>query len=716
MNISPFAKAVPNPAAGSPYDSGIMNNVYTTEKAAANRQYQDSINATTTGVIPIQGFQQKILNLNNTGNPADLIDPASNISGLSNVRIEIPPSRSHYLEDTTDEPVVSSLTGIPMKRSDFVHNNMVPFFRGEAKQNVNVDSNSHLMENFTGTGISNYRQKQEVKSFYDVSETMGGFANGSPVFTQMNDIMSRYIPSDKRQGESPVEKIMVGPGIASGYVATPSGGLNQANARDYVLPKDTNELRTANKPKLTYEGRIVNGLKFGTRGIAATPKKYRPDTFYNNGPDRYFKNGGELKAAALREKYCFPANARLTSTRSYYGTAGNKTNLKPYKIPAVKRSTKHNYMNPTPRNAHRADAWNPDTCNEGFVGDYGKKSIENVPNERQATETRTVLNNITYNVKKMIVPVQDWFRKTRNENFIGNNRPEGNMKAQMPAKLTVHDPEDVARTTIKETTIHNEHDGFLGGNVRHIVYDPNDVARTTIKETNIHNDAPFINLKAAKPTAITVYDPEDIPRTTIKEITIDNDHMGFISKMVKGDAGGYTTQRYNAKTTNKQFTSDYEYMGIANGDVGKGGGRGYLATRYNAKNTSKQFLSNYEYTGNAGQSRFDRPSSYAEYYQARMNPNKEKVAMGREPTKQSAKVAVGEDLVNVQFKKLEADRVNIREPSGTRTYAAPPQQNECGMTIVRNTLREDTIRDRIDPDILEAYRQNPYTQSLASAV
>ena len=32
-----------------------------------------------------------------------------------------------------------------------------------------------------------------------------------------------------------------------------------------------------------------------------------------------------------------------------------------------------------------------------------------------------------------------------------------------PSKLTVNDPNDVARTTIKETNIHNNHNGNLNG-------------------------------------------------------------------------------------------------------------------------------------------------------------------------------------------------------------------------------------------------------------
>ena len=732
MYSSPFSKPINDVAPNSQYSCNQMNAVYGVERAMASNQYSSAMNATQTGVIPIQGFQQRVLNNNNTGRPQDQVAMAR--AGVSNIIIE--PEQSI---------ITNSLTGIPMKTQDFTHNNMVPFFRGESKQNVDRDGNRNIMENFTGSSDV-YRNKTETKSFFDVKDNVG-FVNGMPTFTGLNDIKSRYIPSDKRQGESPIEKINVGPGIAAGYVATPSGGLNQANARDLVMPKDTNDLRAANKPKLTYEARTINGLKSGQRGIVATPKKYRPDTYYNNNQERYFKNGSDIKAPAIREKFCFPANGRMVQ-RSYYGGAGQGQNLKPYKVPAIKKSTKHNYMNPVPRNGYRGDAWRLSPCNEKYVGDYGRNAIENKPNEREKTETRTILNNITTTVKKIIAPFQDIFRKTRNENFIGNNRPDGNFKAAMPSKPTMHDPEDVARTTLKETAIHNEHDGFLaghvkntvydpedvarttiketaihndhegflGGNAKHTVYDPNDIARTTIKETNIDNEAPYINMKPQKPTNIKIYDPEDIARTTVKELTLDNDHMGFISKPEKTNAGSYTSNRYNMKNTNKQFTSDYEYYGVADGDVGKGGGRGYLASRYNAKNTHKQFLSNYEYTGNAGQSQYERPMSYSDAYNARLNPNKEKIAIGREPTQEGAKVVAGEDLVNLQFKKIEGDYINLREPMETRGYDVPPQKNDCGLTIVRNTLPEQPIRDRIDGDILDAFKKNPYTQSLASAV
>jgi hypothetical protein len=103
-------------------------------------------------------------------------------------------------------------------------------------------------------------------------------------------------------------------------------------------------------------------------------------------------------------------------------------------------------------------------------------------------------------------------------------------------------------------------------------------------------------------------------------------------------------------------------------------------------------------------------------YNATMNPNKEEISLGREPTPQSVKLNVGGDFVNLEHRRIEADQINIREPAETFVYEAPPQKNSCGLTRVKSKLPEDTQRARINPEILNAYRENPYTQPLFSSV
>ena len=63
---------------------------------------------------------------------------------------------------------------------------------------------------------------------------------------------------------------------------------------------------------------------------------------------------------------------------------------------------------------------------------------------------------------------------------------EGYVSVNVPNKQTVYDPNDVARTTVKETTLHETGDQNVTNVKKQTIYDPNDVAKTTIKETTLH--------------------------------------------------------------------------------------------------------------------------------------------------------------------------------------------------------------------------------------
>ena len=668
--------------------SSILHNVYQTESALANDYYNGAKNATRTNIIPRTGFNQKILNNNNTGYPQDSISRESNQTDF----------------------FTSPLSGQSIKKESF-HGNQVPFIKNKNQQNITNNVYSNTLGRYTGNDETYRPKKVEVKSFFDLTPN-NSYVYGSPSYTETigND---RYVPSQKRQGEKPFQDIRVGPGLAAGFTAEPVGGLNQSNARDYVLPKNIDELRVLTNPKLTYEGRVVAGLKSGQRGLQAKPVKHRPERYYNSTPERGNLSSA-VKASQLREKY-YMKPTQKQNQKPYFGTLGQGQINKPRKEGAYRKSTKNNYMTPTPRNAYREDAWVfCDNSIESGVGDYGKNSIENKPNERDTTQDRQHFNNLTITVKKLITPIVDFFRRTRKENFIGNMRPDGNMSAAMPSKQTVYDPTDVARTTMKEQNIDNDYVGQLKGPNQGIAYDPDDIARTTIKEQNIHNNTPYINMNPQQPRSVRIYDPEDIAKTTLKEVTIDNEYIGQVSNQQGLKAGGYISTSVDMKNTNRQFMTDWYYQGIADGETGTGPGRGYLAARYEAKNTNRQFLNDWEWEGPA-KSLVNNPTSYDDMYNARMNPNREEISIGREPTQESVKLMSGMDTINIEHRRIEGDQINIREPAETFIYNAPPQKNNCGLTRVKSKLPEDTLRARINPEILDAFKENPYTQSLSSS-
>ena len=283
------------------------------------------------------------------------------------------------------------------------------------------------------------------------------------------------------------------------------------------------------------------------------------------------------------------------------------------------------------------------------------------------------------------------------------------MGGTQPSQLPAYDPNDITRTTIKETNIHDVRTGNLGNNEgRTMARDVDNNAKTTIKETLEQFDTA---LNVGGSIKQTVYDPDDYARTTMKETIIDNERDGNIDS--KADFGlGYLTNKMEAPNTNKQFTSDIEYTGQANNEQNDKGG--YLVTDYNAPNTNKQFTSDIEYTGIADSAN-DMPMSYQDIYNATLNDKKEIVSKNRTPTKTNVKVSVGQEDINMDIKKIQGDSINSRELISNKTYNSIPQLNNCNLTSEKIILDNKEIESRLNPEILEPFKENPYTQSLNSS-
>ena len=152
---------------------------------------------------------------------------------------------------------------------------------------------------------------------------------------------------------------------------------------------------------------------------------------------------------------------------------------------------------------------------------------------------------------------------------------------------------------------------------------------------------------------ITVINDEDFQYRRAFEAWMQNigqysDHSGLTSPVdYMADATVLQLGRGTQNGGNSDFTS-----GRTPGrETGTGTGRGYLAARYEAKNTNRQFLNDFEWEGPA-KHYMNKPQSYDDMYNARMNPNKEEISLGREPTQESVKLGAGSDLVNIHHKRI----------------------------------------------------------------
>ena len=261
------------------------------------------------------------------------------------------------------------------------------------------------------------------------------------------------------------------------------------------------------------------------------------------------------------------------------------------------------------------------------------------------------------------------------------------------------------RTTIRETISPEEINMNMKVHSKLSVKDPNDVAKTTIKETNIHDNRTG-NLGG--PIKLTVYDPNDVAKTTIKETMIDNKHTGNVGGVSNGN--GYLTNEVEAPNTNRQFTSDNEYSGIADSERL---GLGYLTNEKEAPNTNRQFTSDKEYGGTAN-SFYKKPSSYDHKNTMRINEVKEGTLKGRAPVPESTKIASGTDKINMEVKKIEGDIINTREVAGTKVYNSLTNIDPVSVTQEKNNYDYKIMDERIEPELLDAFKNNPYTQSLSS--
>lgn len=354
---------------------------------------------------------------------------------------------------------------------------------------------------------------------------------------------------------------------------------------------------------------------------------------------------------------------------------------------------------------------------KGNVGSSRKKQIAYDPRQVAKTTIRETTENLN---RKGIVggngrrqPAYDpcQVAKTTIRETTENKKHKGWLK-RLEGKGPVYSTgiEAAPKTTIKETTIDNNYLGHaLGEWKAHQTYDPSQRAKTTVKETTENFD--HLGGVGSIQKKHIAYDPNERAKTTIKETTENFDHLGGVGSIQKKHIAYDPNQR--AKTTIKETTERSDHVGGANRATLQSG-KGYYTTNWQANNTNRQFTADYEYTGIAN-SNAKKTISYDASYNAQVNTEKEKIAKGRKPTKQSTKVINGPSSLNVEMKKLDSDRNNWRSATKTSSvgnYFYPQGISRCTNTTDKNYLPQNDTR--LDVSLLNAYKCNPLTQSLNS--
>lgn len=383
--------------------------------------------------------------------------------------------------------VTSQLSGKTMESSDFVHNNMVPFFGGRVRQNVASDTNTSILDSYTGSGV-NQIAKKEVETMFNTGQTPFGNPFGLENSTEF--IESRIDLPRNRSGERPFEPVRVGAGVGEKFGSTGKGGFQQIEIDELMkqkMPK-TDDLRVADNPKLTYKGQVVPGQRF-IANSAQDPgevRKYKPDTFYIDESGERFIGAfaQDLQKETTRPTQVFKHQTRPETSSEFIGPASSQEYGESYVTGSYRTPMAQQYGGSGYRNADMTSYYTKNT--DSSEADYGRSSIEIRPNERLATSERTMGLNLSP-AETGAVPIHftDRARPTYRGETVGNIRQTGTPVgyAEGAPALTVWS-DDVARTTVKEGTIHWNYMGVAASASQPNklkVYDPDDIARPTQK-------------------------------------------------------------------------------------------------------------------------------------------------------------------------------------------------------------------------------------------
>jgi hypothetical protein len=213
---------------------------------------------------------------------------------------------------------------VNIEQSPDGHNNMVPFFGRRVTQTTYSGATDGVLDTYTGTGKNTFFHKEEAPSFFK-PEAGRGRPWGQQVETEFEQ--SRMVTSMAMKNVFPVEQVQVGPGANDGYTNLPSGGYQQDSLREYAMPRTTDEIRAANKPKLTYEGEVVPGKHYITEmGLQAPVKKNKPDRFQvltaaDGSLPHVNTSIGQQKASAIYPSSIMKVQNRESSSVEYEGAA-----------------------------------------------------------------------------------------------------------------------------------------------------------------------------------------------------------------------------------------------------------------------------------------------------------------------------------------------------------------------------------------------------------
>ena len=607
----------------------------------------------------------------------------------------------------SNNSISSELTG---SNINFTHNNMVHFYGGSVKQNTDPNKVNPSLSVFTG-GKDLKKPKSEVGPMFE-NKKQNIFGGQNYTEEYKNNInQSRY-----KNHNLPFEQVTVGPGVGLDYEDGPTGGYHQ-DMREYEMPRNIDELRAKNNPRVTYKSRIIKGKKEIRRDA---PYNFTKDKKVVMEVDRKQHPTYGVGKETKRSKIYISDNSRKIS-KEMMGPAGNTI---------IKESNRQEHR---PSDKLMLDVDNTRNIAGDTKYDYDRDAYNCMETKREEQAPQQFKKGLYIgNLLKALIPTthyEDKARMTIKETTENNKELlnlKGNEKIKMynkePARRTIretteHNVKDILniklysklperikqkiRTTLRETLLDNNHSGFISMDEKKSTIRNLQKLKTTLKETLL-KDSELLNMIAGYRGTKQF---EDLAKLTHKETYVKNYVVG---QAVENRNDGYKSSNYNMSETNREATCDHEYTGIANREDGTG----YMTNKYDAKATNKESYVDKDYYGTSIGNK--EMMSYEDMYNATINELKEKTLKGRAPTKEGAKTNTSADDINLEI-KCDLLR-NTQEPQQkTLIHNVMLDKNSIVSTSNKNNAINDIIRfneKKNISDVTEQLDNNPYAISI----
>ena len=397
--------------------------------------------------------------------------------------------------------------------NELVHDNMVPFFSmkygygsNDLKNNATIDYKNEL---FTGNLKSTWNEKKEIKPHFVPTADIS-YMYGTPVRTE--EEINRYIPGRYRQNEQLFNKTMVTPGLKLDYNEIGTHGYHSMYR---TMDKTIDELRV--KPKITYEGRIIEGKKGQERPIQAPVITYKPTTYKTTTEADLLPTDGIVDGPKTRDNFIMKETDRAGQHIEYTGGAYTSQESIGKNVPE-----------------HMREKYK-----------YSTKPVFKLPKPLQKfskIETKFNANIESYNLP---ITTKDL---TINNNHIGS-------AGSVPGSSTYTNNCDIAKTTLKEINTQPQIITNLASNTMRGTVQPLNIANPTIKETTIENK---LNPHAASLSSMQRVYFSDSAKTTTKETICDP----VVPINAVQNTNIYASWMDNAKETTKETTVQIPHQTI----------------------------------------------------------------------------------------------------------------------------------------------------------